>query len=243
METMARPQRALITRPEEDARPVADRLRALGIDAVVEPLLHIDLLDGDALDLSGVQAILITSANGVRALARRTDRRDVPVLAVGDASARQARAAGFGDVTSAGGDVDDLAALAARLCDPAAGPLLHVAGSAVAGDLAGLLERDGFITRREVLYDARRADALSDICAERIAAGQIDAVLFFSPRTAATFARLIGDVGLADRCGAMDALCLSPAVADALAALHWRRVAVAAAPTLDALLDILDEDA
>jgi uroporphyrinogen-III synthase len=240
---MDRPRCALITRPLEDARPVAERLSALGIDAVIEPLLHIDLLDGDALDLSGVQAILITSANGVRALARRTDRRDVPVLAVGDASARQARDSGFTDVTSAGGDVNDLAALAARVCDPAAGPLFHVAGSAVAGDLAGLLERNGFAYHREVLYDARRADTLSDSGAERIAEGQIDAVLFFSPRTAATFARLIGEAGLADRCAAMDAVCLSPAVADELAALRWRRVAVATAPTLDALLDILAQDA
>jgi uroporphyrinogen-III synthase len=240
---MTRPQRALITRPLDDARPVADRLRALGIDAVIEPLLHIDFRDGAAPGLADVQAILVTSANGVRALAGRSERRDLPVLAVGDASARQARSAGFTDVTSAGGDVGDLAALVARTCDPKAGALLHVAGSAVASDLAGLLERDGFTYRRAVLYDARRADALSDACRERIAAGQIDAVLFFSPRTAATFVRLIDDVGLADRCADMDAVCLSQAVADKLAALTWRRIAIAAAPTLDALLDILAEDA
>ena len=239
---MARPRRALITRPLEDARPVAERLAALGIDAVIEPLLHIAYLDGEPLDLTGVQAVLITSANGVRALARRSDRRDMPVLTVGDASARQARQAGFSDVASAGGDVDDLAALAARTCDPAGGALLHVAGSAVAGDLAGLLERHGFAYRRDVLYDARPAEALSDACSRHISGGQIDAVLFFSPRTAATFARLITDAELDGRCAGMDAVCLSPAVADRLAALPWRRIATATAPTLDALLDILCEE-
>jgi uroporphyrinogen-III synthase len=239
---MDRPRCALITRPLEDARPVAERLSALGIDAVIEPLLHIDFLETEPLDLAGVQAVLITSANGVRALARRSDRRDIPILTVGDASARQAREEGFTDITSAGGDVDDLATLAARTCDPAGGALLHVAGSAVAGDLAGLLERDGFTYRREVLYDARRADALSDACIEHISSGQIDAVLFFSPRTAVTFARLIVDAGLDGRCAKMDAVCLSPAVAERIAALPWRGIATAAEPTQDALLDILCED-
>ena len=60
------------------------------------------------------------AANGARALARATQRRDLPVLAVGDATARAAREAGFESVTSAGGDVGDLAPLAAARCAPSA---------------------------------------------------------------------------------------------------------------------------
>jgi len=82
--------RVLITRPREDAAPLAARLAAKGIDSLIEPLLLIHLLPGAPLDLAGLQGLLVTSANGVRAFAARQPDRDIPVYAVGDASARAA---------------------------------------------------------------------------------------------------------------------------------------------------------
>src|SRR4051794_41252334 len=92
-------------------------------------MLEIRTLDGPPLDLEGVQALLCTSANGVRATAARTTRRDLPVLAVGDATARAARDVGFAHVESAGGDVEGLARLAARRLDSAARRLPPSAGA------------------------------------------------------------------------------------------------------------------
>jgi len=132
--------RVLITRPSEDAVPLAETLRAAGVESVTEPLLDIVYLDEARPDLTGVQGLLITSANGIRAFARISDNRDVKVFAVGDASARTARGLGFSSVESASGDVAALARLVSEQADPAAGALLHVAGTRLAGDLAGLLE-------------------------------------------------------------------------------------------------------
>ncbi|HZB94148.1 MAG TPA: uroporphyrinogen-III synthase, partial [Stellaceae bacterium] len=64
--------------------------------------------------------------------------------------------------------------------------------------------------------------------------------LFFSPRTAATFVRLAAAAGVEDRCRALTALALSPAVASALTAVSWARIGVARAPTQAALLDAVD---
>src|SRR5579863_6404906 len=192
--------RALVTRPRAAAVELAEALAARGIVAIIEPLLDIRYRSAPAPDLAGVQAILCTSANGVRALARLADERAVPLFAVGEASAARARDEGFVRVESAGGTVGDLARLAReRLC-PAAGRLLHVAGSVVAGDLAGELRGHGFAVDRAVLYEARPAPDLSAACVQALAAGSVDFVLFFSPRTAAIFARL------AERAGAAAAL-------------------------------------
>jgi uroporphyrinogen-III synthase len=79
---------------------------------------------------------------------------------------------------------------------------------------------------------------LSDATRHAIAQHEIDAALFFSPRNAATFVRLA--VGLEEDCKHMVAVALSSAVAEKLAPLPWRRVAVAAAPTESALLTALD---
>lgn len=227
--------RVLITRPAEDAAPLADRLRAEGFDPLIEPLLVIRPT-GEALALDGVQAVLLTSANGVRALAAATPRRDPALLAVGDATARAARAAGFGSVESAGGDVADLARLAMRRCAPDRGALLHVSGHDVAGDLAGQLGKAGFAVRRAVLYRAAPAEALSPGLRADLAGNRIDAVVFFSPRTARSFVTLVRDAGLTGACRRMAAFCLSPAVAAVLAADEWRSVRVAAQPEQAALL-------
>ncbi|MBI1207960.1 MAG: uroporphyrinogen-III synthase [Azospirillum sp.] len=203
-------------------------------------MLDIVWRDGPLPDLVGTQALLFTSANGVRALARLSDRRDLPAFAVGSATAAAAAAAGFGPVARADGDIAALAALVAARCDPAAGRLCHVAGSVVAGDLAGRLGADGFAVERAVLYDARPATSLSDTTVAALREGALDGVLFYSPRSAASFVRLLGDAGLLRAVAAVTALCLSPAVAQAVLPAPWRAALTAARPDQEALFALLD---
>jgi uroporphyrinogen-III synthase len=223
--------RVLITRAGDDAAQLAGELARHGIASLIEPLLAIVYLDVPVPDDAGVQALLTTSANGVRAYARLSPRRDLPVYAVGDATARTARAAGFRRVASAAGDVDDLAALVRRELAPGRGILLHAAASELAGDLAGALANAGFDYRRVVLYRAETAGALSPGAAAAIASGEINAVALFSPRTARTLARLLTAAGLETDARRLVCFALSQAVAAAAAILAWRRVVIATAPT------------
>lgn len=229
-----------VTRPSEDAADLAEMLRTRGHAILIEPLLVIERLEGPPLDLDGVQAILATSANGVRAFAYRNTQRALPLLAVGDATARAAQAAGFQHVESAAGDVAALAALVRQQLDPRAGALLHIAARDLAGDLARTLACSGFTCRRAVLYRAQAADALSKPLTRAIRDASLDGVLVFSPRTAETLVRLISDAGIAPDASRLDLFCLSAAVADRAAALRWRRVVIAAKPTQAALLDSID---
>jgi uroporphyrinogen-III synthase len=228
--------RILVTRPAEDGEAFAHELRQRGIDALLDPLLTIEFLAGPPLALDGVQAVLVTSANGIRAFAARDPRRAIAVYAVGASSAACARALGFDPVFSAAGDVAALAHLVTERLDPNAGAVLHVAGSRLAGDLAGALEKAGFAYRRAVLYEARTASALAPETAAALLAGTIDGVALFSPRTATTFVALVGAAGLTDRLGAVTAFCLSAAVATAARGLAWRAIAIAAHPDKDALV-------
>ena len=229
--------RVMITRPREDARPLAEALAARGVETLLEPLLEIVPVAGARLDLTGVQAVLLTSANGARALAAATGARDVTVLAVGAATA--AAAAGFARVEAAGGDVAALADLAASVCDPAGGALVHVAGSHVAGDLAGRLTERGFTLRRETLYTAVLTEALSDAAAAALRQGALDAVLLFSPRTADSFVTLAARAGVTADLARVRALCLSAAVAEAAGTVAWRALDVAARPDQEALLALV----
>src|SRR5690349_8687870 len=153
--------RVLITRPEREATALATALGQRGHLAVVAPLFRLDILHppGDfAAALAACQAVLLTSANGARALAEASEQRSKPVFAVGDTTASTAEGLGFTSVASAAGDSAALADLVRRQLDPAKGPLLHVSGVDVAGELGESLT--GFELRRYALYQAREAASL-----------------------------------------------------------------------------------
>ena len=226
----------LITRPRDDAEPLSQILRAAGHTPHIEPMMTIVPVPGPIPDLAKFQAILLTSANGARALARASAVRDRPVFTVGAATKRVARAAGFQHVEQADGDVDALAQLVARRLRPKAGPLLHVAGTVVAGDLAGRLASRKFTIERAVLYEARAVGRISPKTAAALNAGKIDIALLFSPRTARIFVDLASAQGLGGACREVIAGCLSANVAKAAGKLVWRDIIVAARPDQDALL-------
>ncbi len=230
----------LVTRAQDDARRTAAELEARGHAAILAPLLDIRFRDGPEIDLGGVQAILATSANGIRALAPRTTRRDVPVFAVGPQTADAARAAGFTGVKSADGDAVALAASAISWATPQAGALYHPAGAQTKGALAERLTAAGFIVRSETLYDAVPRAQLPPEVIAALKAGEIGAVLLYSPRSARIFAEAIRAATLEAACSHLDALCISEAAAKTLAGLEFRAVRMASQPNQEALLGLLD---
>ena len=108
--------RLLITRPQPDADELAAELERRGHRCLVAPLMTIVPTVSD-LPLGGVQALLLTSRNGVRALAAASARRDVPVLAVGPGTAAAAEDAGF-SVEAGAGDVSALGSLVRAALKP-----------------------------------------------------------------------------------------------------------------------------
>ena len=214
--------KVLVTRAEGDAEKLAARLAERGHQSIIEHLMTIrfrpEAARGIAPFLDDVQAILFTSANGVRAFAEATQRRDFRAFAVGDATAAVAREAGFAEVTSAAGAVDDLARLVIGRLKPKAGAVFHAAASVTAGDLQGLLEAAGFSVRRAALYEAVESQRLSDSTRGAITRHEIDAALFFSPRNAATFVRLAAD--LEEGCKHMVAVAAAPNESALLVALE-----------------------
>lgn len=217
--------RVAITRALPDAERTAERLSALGAEPILAPLLNIIPCAYDT-DVEDAQALLFTSANGVRAFpdARRLHAK--VVLTVGDATAEAARAAGFTDVRSADGDVLALVELAKARLTPSGGKLIHIGGEHIAGDLVGELRAAGFNVERRIAYAARAA-----IAAPPALNAPLDIVLFHSARAAEIFV-LLG----APNAAQLTAACLSQAVADAAAKAQWARIIVAPAPREDALL-------
>jgi uroporphyrinogen-III synthase len=226
----------LVTRPEPDASETAARLGALDIDPVLEPLLVAETLTTTLPAAEGFAALAATSANALRALHDRGELphfRKLPLYAVGDRTAALARKFGFAEVVSANGNLDALVALLAKA--GVAGPVLYPAARDQSGDLAQALAPHGVMVITAAVYRMQPVAALRETTLAGIDSGAIGAALFYSRRTAQTFAALAS--GLRDK-AKLGVLCLSEAVAEPLLGAHFVRVSLADHPSEEAMMTL-----
>lgn len=225
----------LITRPLPGASETAATLRARGVVPVIAPCLEIRRLPASLPDPVRLQAVLAASGNAV--LLPPTYHH-LPLLAVGDATARLARDAGFGQVYSAAGDAAALAALATDLLHPQAGAILLPTARGQGGPLTQALRTAGFRVLRRAIYAAVPPRLLPGAAIAAIAADDLDTALFFSAETARHFVRLL-PAALHARLRGIEALAIAAPTAAALAPLPWRRIRVALHPSQSGLLALL----
>jgi uroporphyrinogen-III synthase len=221
--------RILLTRPEPDGLRSAARLRARGHDVVLAPLMRAETLKAD---FDGpFAAVLMTSANAARAAVehpRFSELKRLPVVTVGDHSAEVARAAGFVEVVSAQGALDDLVRLTAARFPNAR--LLYLAGEDRAGDLAVELAGHGIAVETAVVYRAVTATALPPEATLALGTDQLDAVLHYSRRSATTLLRLAAAAGAVNTLLGLAHYCLSDEVAIPLREAGARRITIAPHP-------------
>ena len=229
--------RLLVTRPQHDGERTAARLRARGHHVTLAPLLRIEAVDFE-FPRAPLSAVVITSANAARAVARHSRREALTALTaftVGRHTAEAARAAGFRAVECADGDKDDLAALLRTRFNESSAPLLYLAGEDRAGDLAA----GGVPLLTAVAYRAVKVERFAPDVAAALAQGALDGVLHFSRRSAQAYLDCAARVGSLERALAPVHFCLSRRVAQPLAAAGAAAIRLAPRPDEAAMLDLV----
>jgi len=225
--------RVVVTRPQADGERTATALEALGHEVLVAPLMRIEPV---AAALAGTwSAIVITSANALQAVAA-PEFKSLPVFAIGSRTAEAARRTGFATVNAAGGDTKDLVRSIGAGSAGAKAPLLYLAGEDRAGDLVAELATQGFRAEMKIVYRAV-PEPFPSVLAAALDAGDVDAVLHFSRRSAELFVEGAKTSGVAGPAEDVRHLCLSAQVAEPLAGAH--RIAVAPRPEESALIALL----
>ncbi|WP_129792081.1 uroporphyrinogen-III synthase [Sphingosinicella sp. CPCC 101087] len=213
----------LIIRPQPGASQTAERARTLGLVPIVAPLFAFRPIAWQPPDPASFDAMMLTSANAVRhggdALAAYVD---LPCYAVGEATAKAARAAGFENVHTGPAD-------AAALLD-----LMAANGVTTALHLAGLdrleLAHPALRVHAVAIYSADALDGLSAAAEAALARGAL--VLIHSPRAAALLSTLVGRLRARTRIAA-----ISADAAEA-AGPGWAAVSIAHRPRDEALLEL-----
>jgi uroporphyrinogen-III synthase len=235
--------RLLVTRPESEGERTAALLRARGHDVLLAPLMRIELVTDADIGSGPWSAVAFTSANAARAVAGHCRFGEIAVLpayTVGARTKAAALAAGFAEVTSADGDVNDLARLLAARLAPTRLPLLYLVGGARAGDLALALQPQQLCVQTAIIYHAVLAPELADDVRAALAEKTLDAVLHYSARSAASFVAAAAAAGMKDYINHVRHLCLSPQVALPLVTAGAGLVEVAREPNEAALFERIE---
>ena len=238
--TRERPRKSwvLVTRPREQAEETARALHRRGFATLVDPLFEMHRVPFDLPPAEQIDAVILTSANAAHALGRQPVEK--PVYVVGSATARAAAARGAFDIRPGEGEWRSLAERILREREPGAGILLHPSGREVASRFEEVLAPAGFDYRRVVVYEMVPREELGSRTRHALQRRAIGAVLLYSPRTAATFARLVHRAGLEGALEGVVCVCLSEAVAEEIVELPGLEVVVAQERDEKALLDALE---
>lgn len=235
--------RVLVTRPEPDAARTAARLEALGHVPVVAPLTEIAPLPA-GLPEGVLQAVVLTSANAVRAIAAQaalSPLLSLTAFPVGARTAAAAEEAGFRAVMPPAGEGAALVDAVARACRPDAGAIVHAGGRDLAVDVAGLLAGRGFETARLVLYEARAVAGLPEAAATELREGRLDAALLYSPRASRLLLDLVDRAGLGRELRQIALAAMSERVAEPLRQAGHSHIGVARTNDEASLLQALDD--
>lgn len=227
----------LLTRPRLQSLATARTLKRKGYRSLICPLLTIEPVEHAPPELTDIAGIVLTSANAATALDNRM--RQMPLFAVGEATAAAARYRGAHHVTVGQKDGRALAELIAAACAGQDGTLLHLAGEQVRDGLEEALVAAGLGYRRLVVYRAREAGGLSQRVLDALRSHELVAVMLYSPRAAMIFRNLLAAAGLVDRAQRMTAVCMSAAVAACIDDLAWQAVRIAEQPSQDAMVKCL----
>ena len=225
----------LVTRPIEDAQPLAEKLEGLGHEAVIVPLLQIAPRDGVVLAEGPFQALCVSSANGLAGKTDLTPFHHVPFFAIGPQSALEAHRQGFDHVHGKGGNVEGLVRVMCKSLKPDAGPILYLSGSETTGDLEGKLKAEGFTVARVIVYDAVPSD-VPDLGQQMEG---VDGVLLYSPRTTKLWAAQVIKSACVDRAKSLTHFCLSANVAANLPQGWAKRIS--RTPDENGMLTLLDQ--
>lgn len=231
--------RLIITRPQPDADQTAFKLRELGHTTLVSPSLEFLPLDIGLPDAGKLTGIVVTSVNALRAIKSRgllEPYLSLTAYVVGDATAETAQRFGFKKVISASGNATDLAMLVAGVTPRQR--FFYASGRDKAVDVAPMLRSGGHMVVSCPVYEMNPIEDLSTEVILALESGTVDAALFYSLRSAESFA-----AGVAKATGLawdLPCLCLSERIAAGLRAKGFTNCLAAESPSERSLFALVE---
>jgi uroporphyrinogen-III synthase len=214
----------VITRPKEDSLQLFEKLNKLGHKTTHLPVIKIEKLETEKINLEKYEAVIFTSSNAIRFMNIGKFNLKIKCFCVGASTEFTAKQAGFINTFSSEGTVDSLIELVIRTLESKSGKLLYLSSEFISKDLDLDLINEGFLVDRISNYTSVPVEKIDKITLNFIKKNPPDVFFIYSSKSAKNLFNLINKYSLLNVVTHSYLMCISEKVLLILTKIKWKKV-------------------
>jgi len=213
-----------ITRPKEDSLYLIEKLIKLGHMVTHLPLIRIEKLETEKINLTNYEAVVFTSSNAIRYMNIEKFNSKIKCFCVGNATEFTAKQVGFVNTYSSEGTVDSLIELIIRTMDNKSGKLLYLSSEFISKDLDKDLIKAGYSVDRISNYTSLPIEEIDENTLNFLKKKPPDVIFIYSSKSAKNLIKLINKYSLLNVVTHSNLMCISEKVLLLLKEIKWKKV-------------------
>ena len=216
----------VITRPKEDSLYLIEKLTKLGHVATHLPVIKIEKLETEKINLTNYEAVVFTSSNAIRFMNIEKFDFKIKCFCVGSATEFKAKQAGFVNTYSSEGSVDSLIELIIRTMEQKSGKILYLSSEFISKDLDKDLANAGYSVDRISNYTSLPVEEVDKKTLDFFEKKPPDVIFIYSSKSAKNLFNLINKYSLLNVVTQSNLMCISEKVLLVLKQIKWKKVFV-----------------
>ena len=214
----------LMTRPLEDCSEMILKFKSLGHQVSHLPLLTVDKVEYEEINILDYSGIIFTSANAVKFLDLKKIDKKMICFCVGSVTEKKARSVGFQNVIAADGNVDNLKELILQNFDKKKGKLIYVSGVVISVDLDQQLLKEGYDIKRIINYQTNHNLKFHENFIVQLKSNIPDIVYIYSQNSASSFLKFIKIYQSETLWMNTNLMCIGEKTSSILNEIKWKKI-------------------
>ena len=214
----------LLTRPLDDCKELMLKFKSLGHKVSHLPVIKIQNVNYDKVNINEFSGIIFTSANAIKNLNTSDINKKINCFCVGSSTENVAKQNGFQNIFCAEGNVNNLKEVILQNFDNRSGNLLYVSGEIVASNLDKDLISEGYKVRRIINYSVLPVEEIGEEFINNLKSSIPDMVYVYSENSAKNYLNLLKKYNLLDYWMNTNLMCLGEKTSSVLNEIKWKKI-------------------
>ncbi len=214
----------LLTRPLDDCKELILRFKSLGHKVSHLPVIKIQNVNYDKVNINEFSGIIFTSANAIKNLNTSDINKKINCFCVGSSTENVAKQNGFQNIFCAEGNVNNLKEVILQNFDNRSGNLLYVSGEIVSSNLDKDLISEGYKVRRIINYSVLPVEEIGEEFINNLKSSIPDMVYVYSENSAKNYLNLLKKYNLLDCWMNTNLMCLGEKTSSVLNEIKWKKI-------------------
>ena len=214
----------LLTRPLDDCKELILRFKSLGHKVSHLPVIKIQNVNYDKINVNEFSGIIFTSANAIKYLNTSGINKQINCFCVGSSTEKIAKENGFQNIFCADGNVNNLKEVILQNFDRKSGNLLYVSGEIISSNLDKDLTSEGYTVKRIINYSVLPVERISEEFIKDLKSLIPDMVYVYSENSARNYLNLMKKYNLSDCWMDTNLMCLGEKTSSVLNEIKWKKI-------------------